>query len=142
MSELDHMRFRAPNALDLVRIAVAGLIFIHGAARVVSGGVTPFGEWLDGQGFPVGVVWAWAVTIYELTAPVLIALRRFVSLLCLGHVGILALGMVMVHLPNGWFVVGLGRNGMEYSVLLIVCLLAVAYAHAPLRFGAKREVKS
>jgi putative oxidoreductase len=46
-------------------------------------------------------------------------------------------------MPHGWFVVGLGRNGMEYSVLLIVCLLAVAYAHAPLRFGAaKQEVQS
>jgi putative oxidoreductase len=136
-------RSRSPVALDVVRFAVAGLIFIHGAARVASGGVAPFGEWLDGQGFPVGVAWAWAVTVYELTAPVLIALRRFVSHLCLGHVGILALGLVMVHLPNGWFVVGLGRNGMEYSVLLIVCLLAVAYAHAPLRFGAaKQEAQS
>ena len=28
----------------------------------------------------------------------------------------------MVHMPAGWFVVGLGRNGMEYSALLIVCL--------------------
>ena len=25
----------------------------------------------------------------------------------------------------GWFVVGLGRNGMEYSVLIIACLVAV-----------------
>jgi putative oxidoreductase len=134
---------RAPGALDVVRFAVAGLIFVHGAARVVSGGVAPFGDWLDGQGSPVGLAWAWAVTVYELIAPVLIALRRFVSILCLGHVGILALGLVMVHMPHGWFVVGLGRNGMEYSVLLIVCLLAVAYAHAPLRFGAaKQEVQS
>ena len=36
---------------------------------------------------------------------------------------------VLVHLPAGWFVVGLGRNGMEYSVLLIACLLLVGWQH-------------
>ena len=31
----------------------------------------------------------------------------------------------------GWFVVGAGRNGMEYSVLLIACLLANAWRWWP-----------
>lgn len=119
------------RALTSIRIGVALLIFIHGAARVAAGGVAPFGAWLEGQGFPVGIAWAWGVTGYELVAPALIVLRRFVSVLCLGHVGILALGMVMVHMPNGWFVVGLGRNGVEYSVLLILCLLMIAWAEWP-----------
>jgi len=122
---------RTARALTAIRIGVALLIFIHGAARVAAGGVVPFGDWLETQGFPVGIAWAWGVTGYELVAPAFIILRRFVSVLCLGHVGILALGMVMVHLPNGWFVVGLGRNGMEYSVLLILCLLALAFVHWP-----------
>ena len=39
----------------------------------------------------------------------------------------------MVHMPAGWFVVGLGRNGMEYSVLLIACLAMLAYVHWPRR---------
>lgn len=121
------------RALSAIRIGVALLIFIHGAARVAAGGVVPFGAWLETQGFPVGIAWAWGVTGYELVAPAFIILRRFVSILCLGHVGILALGMVMVHLPNGWFVVGLGRNGMEYSVLLILCLVMIAWAEWPWR---------
>ncbi len=124
-------QIRMARALSVLRIAVALLIFIHGAARIAANGVTPFGGWLETQGFPVGIAWAWAVTGYEIVAPTLIILRRFVSLLCLGHVGILALGMVMVHLPNGWFVVGLGRNGMEFSVLLIVCLLVLTFVHLP-----------
>ncbi len=37
----------------------------------------------------------------------------------------------IVHGREGWFVVGAGRNGMEYSVLLITVLAAVAYAAAP-----------
>ena len=46
---------------------------------------------------------------------------------------IYATGIVMVHAPNGWFVVGGGRNGAEYSVLLIVALLCVGAQHAPAR---------
>lgn len=122
---------RETQALTAVRVAVAVLIFIHGAARASLGGVAPFGGWLETQGFPVGVAFAWAVTIYELIAPILIVLGRFVFWACLGHVFILTLGAIMVHAPAGWFVVGLGRNGVEYSVLLIVCLLAVAWAHRP-----------
>jgi putative oxidoreductase len=122
---------RAHHALDLVRIAVAALIFIHGTARVYAGGVEPFGAWLDAQGFPLGLEQAWAVTIYELIAPLFIVARRFVTLACLGHIFILSVGLVLVHAPNGWFVVGLGRNGVEYSVILIACLTAVAWAHWP-----------
>lgn len=121
------------RALDLVRIATAILIFIHGAFRASHWDpyVTGFGEWLTGIGFPMGLYWAIAVTIYELIAPLLILARRFVALACLGHIGIVALGMALVHWPAGWFVVGAGRNGMEYSVLLLACLTATAYAYWP-----------
>jgi putative oxidoreductase len=120
---------RAIDAIDAIRYLVAFLIFVHGAARLAFGGVPPFGAWLETQGFPLGVWFAGAVTGYELIAPVMIALGRYVTLACLGHIFILTLGMFMVHAPAGWFVVGLGRNGVEYSVLLIGCLAAVAYAH-------------
>jgi uncharacterized membrane protein YphA (DoxX/SURF4 family) len=36
-------------------------------------------------------------------------------------------GLVMVHAPEGWFVVGGGRNGMEYAAMLIVMMLALAW---------------
>jgi putative oxidoreductase len=122
---------RAAAALDVVRIAVATLIWIHGFARAWSGGVEPFGGWLETQGFPFGLQQAWAVTIYELIAPLFIIARRFVTIACLGHIFILSVGLVLVHAPAGWFVVGLGRNGVEYSVLLMACLIAVAWAHWP-----------
>jgi putative oxidoreductase len=126
---------RIGRALSAVRILTALLIFIHGAFRASHWDpyVTGFGEWLSGLGFPQGFYWAAAVTIYELIAPPLIIARRFVSLLCLGHIGILALGAYLVHFPEGWFVVGAGRNGMEYSVLLIGCLAATAFAYWPRR---------
>jgi putative oxidoreductase len=129
---------RSETALSALRITIAALIFIHGAFRAYhwTPNVTGFGEWLSSIGFPEGFYWAAAVTIYELIAPPLIVLRRWVTLLCLGHAGILTLGAILVHYPSGWFVVGAGRNGVEYSVLLIAGLLAVAWAHAPRRAAA------
>ena len=123
---------RVETSLSIVRIATAIVIFIHGVWRAShwDPNVTGFGEWLSSLGFPEGFYWAAAVTIYELIAPLFILARRFVTLACLGHMGIVALGAVLVHYPDGWFVVGAGRNGMEYSVLLLVCLGATAWAHA------------
>jgi putative oxidoreductase len=42
---------------------------------------------------------------------------------------VVAAGIAMVHARAGWFVVGAGGNGAEYSVLLIVCLLCVGLQH-------------
>jgi putative oxidoreductase len=122
---------RSATAIDILRVAVSILILIHGCFRLLAGGVEPFGFWLDSIGFPAGYVWAMAVTIVELVGPALMLARRYTSYAAIGHVGILTLGMILVHMPNGWFVVGAGRNGMEYSVLLIISLLLVAWAYWP-----------
>ncbi|HKX54455.1 MAG TPA: hypothetical protein VJN01_00030, partial [Xanthomonadales bacterium] len=42
-------------------------------------------------------------------------------------------GIILVNAPEGWVVVGLGRNGMKYSVLLVFCLLGLAYQQLPER---------
>ena len=124
---------RAEQVLEILRVTVAILILIHGVYRLAAGLVAPFGTWLDSLGFPFGYGWAMAVTLYELVGPALMLTRRWTSLAALGHAAILTLGMILVHLPAGWFVVGGGRNGMEYSVILIVSLLAVAWAYWPAR---------
>lgn len=129
---------RAIRALDAVRIAVALLILIHGVYRAGAGIVLPFGQYLEAQGLPMGLAFAWAVTAFEWVGPVLLLARRYVTIAALGHVVILSLGLVMVHAPEGWFVVGAGRNGVEYSVLLIVCLLSLAWAHRPARWSDAR----
>lgn len=33
----------------------------------------------------------------------------------------------MVHFSEGWYVVGAGRNGIEFNFLLIFCLLEVMF---------------
>ena len=113
-------------ALTALRIAVAGLIVIHGAARVSLGLVDEFGAFLTDQGMPLGLVVAWLVTIVEIGGGVTLAFGRLVWPLCAWFGVQLAFGIVMIHAREGWFVVGAGRNGMEYSVLLLVCLGVIA----------------
>ena len=131
---------RADTALMLLRVLVAALLFVHGLARVLNQGVVPFGGFLAGEGLPAGLAIAWFVTGFELVAAPLLAvgIKRLVSPICLVFVAIYACGVWLVHWPAGWFVVGAGRNGMEYSVLLIAVLLAQAWRGWP-DFAARRK---
>ena len=64
--------------------------------------------------------------------------------LCMVYALIYLAGIILVHAAEGWFVVGLGRNGMEYSVLLIGCLVLVGHAHLSAeqraKFGFARKI--
>lgn len=119
---------RARLALTLIRVLVAAELFVHGSARLYFG-PAGFGEYLAGRGFPLGGAIAWTITVVELLGGLALAAGFFVRPLCAWFAGVLAMGIVLVHAPEGWFVVGAGRNGMEFSVLLIGCLIATAWAH-------------
>lgn len=147
----------------VLRLTLAGLIGAHGWARWLSGGVAPFGQWLESQGWPAGLLIASAITLLEIAGTMVLLLtlllpllsptpdtqsatnpntksatkllirqwpERLVLPLCLLYSAIYAMGIALVHAPAGWFVVGLGRNGAEYSVLLIVVLLCVGWQSA------------
>jgi putative oxidoreductase len=90
--------------------------------------VAPFGGFLEATGLPAGEALAWAVTLFELVGSPALALGYAVRPLALLFAAELLMGIVLVHAREGWFVVGLGRNGAEYSVALIGLLLAQAWA--------------
>ncbi len=113
----------------LLRILLSCLIAAHGWARFCVGGVAPFGEWLHAQGVPAGWLVAGAITLFEIVGTPLFLLGLGVFPLSLLYALLYTVGMCLVHLPVGWFVVGLGRNGAEYSVLLIACLILVGVQH-------------
>jgi len=112
-----------------LRVALAGLLAAHGWARLLAGGVVPFDAWLESQGFPYGLAIAWFVTAIEILGTLLFAAGYGVFPISIVFAAIYSCGAVFVHWPAGWFVVGLGRNGMEYSVLLVTCLLLVGVQH-------------
>lgn len=126
------MRTEGTGAVDrqlcfVLRLTLAVLLAAHGWMRFLGGGVVPFGDWLNSQGFSFGLYLAAAITGYEILATVFYAAGKWLWQLSLVFVLIYSCGLVLVHAPFGWFVVGAGRNGMEYSVLLIVILSCIGY---------------
>lgn len=128
------------RAIVFIRVVLAALMFIHGATRISNGTVDGFGEFLGMQGFPLGFYLAWAITIFELVGSVLLAAGVYTWIMALAFAVHLTAGIVLVHWKEGWFVVGAGRNGIEYSVLLVASFAAIAYASykAPRRSYANR----
>lgn len=108
------------------RLLVALLIGVHGWYRLLHGGSPVFGEWLAGEGIPLPYAVAWGITFAEIVGSACLALGLCVRPFAALFIGIYATGVAMIHAAEGWFVVGAGRNGMEYSLLLIGSLALVA----------------
>lgn len=122
-----------PRPDTVIRIAVAVLLGVHGNSRAWKGAVSGFGEFLSSQGFPFGLGIAWAITIFEIVGVLVLAQGRWARAVVPGFIGILLGGIVLVHAREGWFVVGGGTNGVEYSVLLIASLITIGLAAPPIR---------
>ena len=120
---MDH---RAHVGVVVLRVAGASVFVIHGLARIASGTVGGFGEFLGTWGIPAGVGLAWVITFVEITGGAALAAGYAVRWLAAWFILQIAAGIVMVHAASGWFVVGAGRNGVEYSVLIVACLFATA----------------
>ena len=90
-----------------------------------------FGQYLGSIGFPFGVALAFSIMAFQIACSIAMIFGRLVVFACIGHIIILAVGIYLVHAPQGWFVVGPGTGGMEYSVTLITCLFAVLWAYWP-----------
>lgn len=130
---------RAARALLALRLATASVFLIHGFYRWAAGLVPPFANYFAAHDVPWPALWPWVVTVIEPVGGALLALGVMVRPLCAWFALQLAVGIITIHAPAGWFVVGAGRNGMEYSALIVVCLVVVGLTHdfAP-RVGAKK----
>jgi putative oxidoreductase len=112
---------------DLLRLVLCSILFTHGAYRLYEGSTPVLGQILHDEGFPFGTVLAYLVDLAETAGTVAIALRVFVVPISCILSTIYFTGIVLFHGPSGFFVVGPGSNGWEYSALLITCLLVTAW---------------
>jgi putative oxidoreductase len=117
---------QARVGVTLLRASVASVFVVHGLTRTILGTVDDFGAFLETSGLPTGVVIAWVITIVEMLGGTLLAIGLGVRPLVLWFGLQIAAGILMVHGKVGWFVVGAGRNGAEYSALILACLIVVA----------------
>ena len=113
----------------ILRIAVAIILLTHSLFGMFDGGINAFGDlYLNAIGFaPLGVPIAWAIKLSHVAAAISLLADKYIKILGLITIFILIMGIIMVHYPEGWFVVGGGRNGVEYNFLLICVLLAIMF---------------
>lgn len=114
----------------LLRAPVALILLAHGLPGMLDGGVHAFGTlYLDKVGFaPFGLPLAWAIKLSHLAAAACLLANRWLwPAIAVTNLVLLA-GIFMVHLPNGWYVVGGGRNGIEFNVLLLFVLTYLGLA--------------
>lgn len=117
------------NGNLLLRIAVAIILLTHSVFGIFNNGINDFGNlYLNQIGFaPFGVFIAWSIKLSHIVAAVLLLLNKYIKPAGFVTIFVLVMGIILVHWQEGWFVVGGGRNGVEYNFLLIVVLLAIMF---------------
>ena len=113
----------------LLKLTLALVMLVHSVPGMFNGGVNAFGNlYLNAAGFaPFGVPLAWAIKLSHVAMAAALLSGRFLKPLGWITILILVTGIIMVHGREGWFVVGGGRNGVEFNVLLIAAFLTVLY---------------
>jgi putative oxidoreductase len=113
----------------LIRLGVAIILLVHGLGGMFNNGVNNFGNlYLNQVGFaPFGLVLAWVVKISHVVCAVSLLLNRYVVATASFTIFILITGIIMIHGKEGWFVVGGGRNGVEFNFILILILTQLIY---------------
>lgn len=121
------MKENFTNPTFLLRLAVSVILFMHSVPTIINGSIYNFGTlYLDNVGFaPFGIYIAWAVKLTHVIAIPLLLLNKYVRPIALANIFILIVGIIMIHGKEGWFVVGGGRNGIEFNFLLIFALLTI-----------------
>ncbi|MDC1162610.1 DoxX family membrane protein [Tenacibaculum sp.] len=117
------------NSTFFLRFAVAIILLAHGVPEVLSNGANDFGNFfLNKIGFdPLGVPIAWSIKISHIVAAFCLLFEKYVKWASIITIFVLFVGIILVHFKEGWFVVGRGGNGVEFSFLLIFALLTIIF---------------
>ncbi len=123
--------------LKILRIGIGIVLIIHPIhALSPSGSMNGFGEFLSSEGFPFGNILAWITIVSQLISSIALILGRSIIPSCIAQIAILSVGLWISHISEGWFVVGPGHDGMEYSVTLLVGLVAILFGYWSKRANA------
>lgn len=113
----------------ILKLALIAIFVMHAIPGMVNGDVSKFGTlYLDQVGFaPLGLYLAWLVKLSHVGLCISLVTGKYLRIMGWITISVLIVGIYMVHLPDGWYVVGGGRNGIEFNVLLIAVLLTLMY---------------
>ncbi len=106
---------------------MTGVVFIaHGWPKLF-GGVPETAQFLESLAIPLPLVVAWAIALVETLGGLMLVVGYWVTPAAAALGLHMTAGIFLVHLPNGFFVVGPGQNGIEFNLVLLAALLAVVF---------------
>jgi len=97
---------------------------MHSIPGMFNGGIHDFGNlYLNQVGFdPFRVSLTWVRSLSHVVAAILFIANKYIKWAAWPTLFILVVGIFMVHLEHGWFVVGGGQNGVEFNFLMIAVI--------------------
>jgi putative oxidoreductase len=128
------------NKTFMLRFSVAIILLAHSIPGMFDDGVNNFGNfYLNQIGFaPIGVPLAWLIKISHVVAALCLMFEKYVKWASVITIFVLLMGIILVHFKEGWFVVGGGSNGVEFSFLLIFILLTLVFPNGLQILKAKK----
>lgn len=119
-----------------IRFSLAVIMAMHAVPSFISMDVLDFGRsYLSGQGFgSFGIPAAILVKLIHLLSIPLLIWNKNLKCISVLNILILVMGIIMIHADEGWYVVGGGRNGIEYNFLLIFCFLSFVFPKGLYKF--------
>jgi putative oxidoreductase len=115
-------------ALLVFRVALGAVFLAHGYNHVFGGGkIDGTGRWFESLGMRPGRLHAWAASLTELGAGVLLVLGLATPVACAGVIGTMTVAWIINHLRNGFFIFRPGE-GYEYVMTLIAAAVGLAGA--------------
>ena len=109
----------------LLRFPLIVILLVHSVLGMFNGGINDFGNmYLNLIGFaPFGVYLAWIIKLSHVVLAICLVFDKYTKIPIMLNIMILITGIFMIHIKEGWFVVGGGSNGVEFNFLLIFVLL-------------------
>ena len=113
----------------LLKFPLIAILLVHSISGMFNNGINDFGNlYLNQVGFaPFGLYLAWIIKLSHLILAVSLVFDKYVKTPIIINILIFITGIFMIHIKDGWFVVGGGRNGVEFNFLLIFVLLYLLF---------------
>jgi putative oxidoreductase len=115
----------ADLVLLMLRLLLGAVFIAHGWNHVFGGGkIAGTAGWFESLGMRPGIVHAWAASVTELGAGLLMVLGLLTPLGGAAAAGVMTVAFITAHRRNGFFIFRPGE-GYEYVLTLTVVAIAV-----------------
>lgn len=123
--------------LFILRVVIGFIFVMHGWPKL-AGGIPDTAAFLGSLGVPLAGVAAWGIALLETLGGASLIVGLFVAPAALLLAAHMLAGIFLVHLANGFYVVGPGQGGIEFNLLLVAGLLVLLLAGSGIATLASR----